>query len=123
MKIVKVFSIVLLVVFVISSCGKDENTGKSTCDLANPIEELPWLKEIKNSLTNCSIEMSILQGTYKNQTVFYVSMTDPRVDAIQTATLLDCEGKVIEVIKPDKYQTFLDKVSNVKNLYRCKTSN
>lgn len=115
--------IILITIFIVASCGKDENTGKSTCDLADPIEELPWLKEIKNSLTNCSIEMSILQGTYKNQTVFYISMTDPRVDAIQTATLLDCEGKVIEVIQPNKYQTFLNRVSNVKNLYRCKTSN
>ena len=48
MKIVKVFSIVLLVIFVISSCGKDENTGKSTCDLANPIEGTSVVKKDKN---------------------------------------------------------------------------
>lgn len=114
---------IFLTIFFIASCGKDENAGKTTCEFSDPIEELPWLKEIKNSLTNCSLEKSILQGTYKHQTVFYVSVTDPRVDAIQTTTLLDCEGKVIEVIQPNKYQTFLNRVSNVKNLYRCKTSN
>jgi len=122
MKIVKVFSIVLLVIFVTSSCGKDENTGKSTCDLANPIEELLWLKEIKTTMTNCSCEMSILQATYNNQTVFYTMMTDPLCDGVQTITLLNCEGKVVENIKQDKFQAFLGKVSNVKNLYRCKTS-
>lgn len=123
MKIVKVFSKVLLVIFVISSCGKDENTGKSTCDLANPIEELLWLKEIKTTMTNCSCEMSIIQATYNNQTVFYTMMTDALCDGVQTITLLNCEGKVVENIKQDKFQTFLGKVSNVKNLYRCKTSN
>lgn len=114
--------IILITIFIVASCGKDENTGKSTCDLADPIEELPWLKEIKNSLTNCSCEISILQATYKNQTVFYTAMTDPLCDGVQTITLLDCEGKVIRSIANDDIPSFHENATNIKALYRCKTS-
>ena len=113
----------LLVLFFIASCSKEDETKIKTCDFSDPIEELQWLKEIRNTMTNCSCELSILLATYNNQTVFYVAMTDPLCNGVQTTTLLDCEGKVIEVIQSEKYQAFLGKVSNVKNLYRCKTTN
>lgn len=113
---------ILLAIFFIASCGKDENAGKTTCELSDPIEELPWLKEIKNSLTNCSCEISILQATYKNQTVFYTAMTDPLCDGVQTIILLDCEGKVIRSIPNDDIQSFHENATNIKALYRCKKS-
>jgi sulfur transfer protein SufE len=113
---------ILLTISLIVGCGKDENASKTTCDLTNPIEELQWLKEIKNSLTNCSCEMSILQGTYDDQTVFYVAMTDPLCNGIQTIVLNDCNGKIVKTINSGEYQEFLAKIKNVKALYRCKTA-
>lgn len=118
----KKLSLILLVLFFAVSCGKDDDSNKSACNYTNPIEELSWLKAIKNSMTNCSCEMSILQATYNQQTVFYVSMTDPLCDGLQTTILLNCEGKIVEVIQPEKFQEFLSKITSIRNLYRCKTS-
>lgn len=109
------FAFLLLV-----GCSKDSNDNKQICNLADPLNELAWLKEIKNSLTNCSCQISILQATYDGQTVFYTAMTDPLCDGVQTYTLYNCDGKVVEVILSDKIQAFQTKVTDVKNLYRCK---
>jgi hypothetical protein len=58
----------------------------------------------------------ILQGTYDGQTVFYVSVTDPICNGMQTITRLYCEGKLVKTITPNDYQAFLEKVTNVKNI-------
>ena len=118
----KRISMIFLVIIFISSCVKDENACKTTCEFSDPIEELPWLKEIKNTMTNCSFEMSIFQATYDNQTVFYTVMTDPLGNGVQTITLLDCEGKVIRSIANNDIPSFHENAANIKALYRCKTS-
>ena len=123
MKAIKRVTLVLLVIFFVVSCGKEENTNKSTCDLTDPIEELSWLKEIKNSITNCSCEMSIIQATYDNQTVFYTLMTDPLCDGVQSIVLLDCKGKIVETFANSEISGYKEKETNMKVLYRCKTSN
>ncbi len=114
--------IILITIFIIASCGKDENTNKSVCDLTDPIEELSWLKEMKNSMTNCSCKMSIVQATYNSQTVFYTMMTDPLCDGFQTIILLDCERKTVKTITNGEISSYKAKETNMKVLYRCKTS-
>jgi len=115
--------ILLITIFIIASCGKDENANKSVCNSTDPIEELSWLKEMKNTMTNCSCEMSIVQATYNSQTVFYTIMTDPLCDAIQTIILYDCEGKVVKTIANNEIPSYKAEETNMKVLYRCKTSN
>lgn len=123
METIKRVTLVLLVIFFVTGCGKEENANKSTCALTNPIEELSWLKEMKNSLTNCSCEMSIIQATYNNQTVFYTLMTDPLCDGVQSIVLLDCKGKILKTFANSEISGYKDKETNMKVLYRCKTSN
>lgn len=107
-----------IAIFLFISCTKEKNENLN-CVLTDPIDELPWLKEIKNSLTNCTSEVSIIQANYQSQTVFYTAITDPLFDGIQSYTLLNCEGKVVEIINADNMQNFLANISDVKNLYRC----
>lgn len=114
----KLLATIVITLLLFISCSK-ENDQKQICSLADPINELPWLKEIKNSLTNCSCEVSIIQATYKEQTIFYTAMTDLLCDGIETYTLYNCEGKVIEVIPFNEIVNFNKKITNVKNLYRC----
>ena len=114
----KRLAIIVVALLLFISCSK-ENDQKQICNLADPINELPWLKEIKSSLTNCTSEVSIVQATYQSQTVFYTAITDPLFDGIQSYTLLNCEGKVVEIINADNMQNFLANISDVKNLYRC----
>lgn len=111
---------ILVFLFLIASCSKENDQNKQICNLADPLNELAWLKDLKNTLTNCSCEISIIQATYKKQTVFYTAMTDMLCDGIQSYTLYSCEGKIIEVIPSDKIQLFMADVTDIKNLYRCK---
>lgn len=113
------FAILVLLVTV-AGCSKENDRNKQICNLADPINELPWLKEIKNSLTRCGCETSIMQATYKEQTIFYTATTDLLCDGIETYTLYNCEGKVIEIITQDKIHDFYTKVTDLKNLYVCK---
>ena len=114
----------LMISVVLLSCDKDENDidTQNACNSDNPIEDISWIIEIKNSLTDCSCEISIIQGTYNGQTVFFTALTDPLCDGIDTPTLFDCNGNAIRTFTMDDYQDFYNNVSRDKVLYRCKTN-
>jgi hypothetical protein len=119
----KKFFVILTLGILFMGCAKDatEETTNA-CNSSNPIEEVGWLKAMKNSLTNCSCEMSIIQGTYNNQTVFFIALTDELCDGIDMPTLFNCEGKVVRTFNETDYREFYDKVTRDKVLYRCKTT-
>jgi hypothetical protein len=106
-----------LVFLLVSGCRKEI---RQTCQTNDPLQELSWLREVKNSLGNCSCEKSIIQATYEGQTVFYVAMTDPVCDGIQDYVLLDCEGKVVRTFKYDHLEEFWKNIKIDAVLYRCK---
>jgi len=114
----------LLIALTLLSCNKDKKgiETQNACESSNPVEEVTWIKALKSNLTNCSCEMSIIQGKYNGQTVYYVMMTDPLCDGISTPTLFDCNGKVVRTFTLDDYQEFPGTVSPEKVLYRCKTT-
>jgi hypothetical protein len=109
----------IIIVFIfftlIIGCEKNEKT----CNSENPIEELGWLKELKSSFTNCICEMSIIQATYREQTVFYSSMTDPLCDGYYPVILLDCNGTQVKTYEPND-PALATEISNREVLYRCK---
>lgn len=111
---------ILVAMLVVAGCSKEQDQNKQMCKLSDPLTELAWLNDMKNSLTNCSCEMSIIQATYKDQTIFYTAMTDMLCDGIQSYTVYNCEGKVVEVISSDKILSFQATITDVKILYRCK---
>ncbi|MBN2348640.1 MAG: hypothetical protein JXJ22_07385 [Bacteroidales bacterium] len=101
-----------------NSCSKDE-INIPECDVENPILELNWLNEVKNSFTNCTCDISILQGEYKNKPVFFVMINDPVCNTIFEVTLWDCNGKTIKEYKPGDIDKFNNEVSNTNVLYTC----
>ena len=103
-----------------NGCRYDKITT-TECISNNPTEDFAWLKAIKNTMTNCNCEISIIQGTYNNQTVFFTALTDALCDGINIPTLYDCEGKVVRVFTSADYRDFNDQVTRDKVLYRCKT--
>jgi hypothetical protein len=120
---ITIYSILVVFVFaiIVFSCKKAENKEtKNALDSKNPIEDVIWIKKIKNSLTNCTCEISIIQGTYNSQIVFFTALTDHACDGIDTPTLYDCYGNVVRTFTMDDYQDFYDNVSRDKVLYRCK---
>jgi hypothetical protein len=73
-------------------------------------------------MSNCSCEISIIQGTYSGGTVFFSAITDALCDGISIPTLYDCEGKVVRIFTSDDFSSFPDLVTTDKVLYRCKTA-
>lgn len=106
----------------ILSCDMFDKSLKTECNLDNPIEDFAWLKAMKTTLTNCSCETSIIQGTYNNQTVFFIATTDPLCDGIDMPTLFDCNGGAVRTFTSADYRDFYDHVTRDKVLYRCKTT-
>ena len=82
----------LLVAFLFSCQDQESPAG---CAVANPVEDLPWLKEsIKTSAaTNLAEYFYLVQGTYKGATVFTFLNCCPFCRFVPQ--ILDCEGNVI----------------------------
>ena len=116
----KAWLFILIIPFVFTTCSKVEKDTQNACNSSNPLEDVTWLKTIKNTLTNCSCELSIIQGTYNNKTVYFVALTDALCDGISMPTLYDCNGKVVRVFNETDYQDFYNLVTRDKVLYRCK---
>lgn len=109
---------IAFVLIIIFSCQKET---QNACKSSNPIDDVTWIKAIKNSLTNCTCEISIIEGTYDNKTIFYTQLTDPVCNGIFSATLFDCNGKVVRIFKQSDYDDFFNLVTRNKVLYRCKS--
>jgi hypothetical protein len=115
--IMKKASLLFIFINLIISCEKYDNT----CNCENPLEDIAWLKELKNSMTNCYCERSIFQATYNKQTVFYTVMTDPVCDGVINISLADCNGNILKTYTALD-ETFTNEVTERKVLYRCKTN-
>jgi hypothetical protein len=114
----KIFSCIFICGFILFSCEKSENSIPA-CSFQNPLEELDWLKEVKNSLTSCTCQISILQGKYKGKTVFYIMNTDPVCNSVFHVVLWDCNGNVVKEYKPGQNDVFSSEVELVDNIYTC----
>ena len=107
---------IFIVICLAVSCDKNENI----CNCDNPIVDLPWLKELKNSFTNCTCQISIVQATWEKQPVFYSIMNDPLCDGYQEILLFDCSGALLKSFSTTD-ESFGTEVTNRKILYTCKT--
>lgn len=114
----KIFYCIFIWGLILISCGKNENTIPE-CNVENPLEELDWLKDVKNSLTNCTCQISIIQGKYREKTVFYIMNTDPICNSVFHVVLWDCNGHVVKEYKPGQNDTFSSEVELVDSIYTC----
>ena len=113
----KLITSVLILFLGFSSCDASKN-DTSQCGVQNPLEDLAWLKEVKESLKDSDVEKTIYQASYKKEAVFYLMITDPRVRLAFGVTLWDCEGKVIREFKSGEYEEFDTQVLNKIDLYK-----
>jgi len=114
----KILYWILISGFILAGCDKDKDTIPD-CNIENPLEELEWLKDVKNSLTNCSCQISIFQGKYKEKTVYYLMLNDPLCNSVFHVVLWDCNGDVVREYKPGENDLFFSEVETVNNLYTC----
>lgn len=87
---------ILISIFILSfSCKNDDDNLINTCSISNPIEELVWLKERIEQLSNSNTDgyFYVSQNTLNGETVFIFPDCCPVCD---TVTLVyDCEGNNI----------------------------
>ncbi|HLP75269.1 MAG TPA: hypothetical protein VK155_20365 [Bacteroidales bacterium] len=112
-KIIPIITALLL----LFSCEKENNT----CNCSNPLEDLPWLTNLKNSFTNCTCRITIFQANYNKETVFYSMMNDPLCNGYMQIALLNCDGDPVKTFEPPVGETFNKEVTDRKELYSCNT--
>jgi len=114
------FLILFMTTCILIGCDDDSAVGPNACTAENPIGEVPWLQELKNSITHCTCEQSIIQGRYLSETVFYVAVTDPACSSIFAPTLYDCSGTIIKKFgMTEKDREDLRRLRLEQVLYRC----
>lgn len=79
--------IIIPVILFISSCEKMES---NTCNVSNPLEELPWLKE---TILNYTEYDYLMMADYQGQTVFYHLNCNPLINYV--SFVFDCKGNLI----------------------------
>ncbi len=113
-------SSIFLLAIIISSCSDEESIPE--CNVENPMEELEWLKDVKNSIDNCTCQVSIIQGRYKGSTVYYQLMNDPYCNSIFGTVLWDCNGSVVKTYGQNDLNAFGKEVEHEETLHVCKDS-
>lgn len=108
----KLLFVSFLIIAIILSCEKDNKAE-------NLIDDLPWLKEIKNSLKSCTCDVSIFKGTYNNQTVYFTLMNDPVCNSVFGTSLWNEKGETIKTYGPSDQNLFASEVTNKIVLYTC----
>jgi hypothetical protein len=92
------FFLIILLLFL--SC--EENDTNTICDKVvivcntqNPLEDLDFLKDAKDNIDriDCGDRSSIMQYTYKSETVFEVNICSQIADA--ETLIYNCSGEVV----------------------------
>lgn len=108
-----------LIILVFSSCDKPLSETEK-CNYSNPLEEIEWLIEMKNTFeTDQESNQKIIQYDYKNEKVFYIIHCDNCPDA--TTSVLNCQKETIcqfgGIAGMNTCPNFTNEASNKKVLY------
>ncbi|HWA32793.1 MAG TPA: hypothetical protein VG737_01620 [Cyclobacteriaceae bacterium] len=95
-------------------CGVPESIG--ACGVADPVENLPWLKIEIQALKSSSLEAdyTVSQATYKGNTVFWISICCPTCD-VAPPTIKKCDGNVAGQLTVDIQNSEL---SNTREIWK-----
>jgi hypothetical protein len=111
--------LLLLCLGIFAGCQDDKINEPLVCEWNGSFDDFPFMETMKESMTNCICVQSIFQATYKDQTVFYQAITDPRCDSIFAPTLYNCDGDVVRVFTATEYNEFFIVVTEREIIYSC----
>lgn len=93
----------------IISCKNDDDNLNNTCSVANPIEDLDWLKEKIEELEQSSLfesgEIYISQANYNGNTIFILGNCCALCNSV--ISVYDCEGELIARLGYDDENDFV----------------
>jgi hypothetical protein len=77
------------------SCKTSDNNHNLICGTANPLEDLPWLKQIKEvmAMNTRMAGSQIIRYSYKGEDVFWIDMCYNCADDL--VSVRNCQGDVI----------------------------
>lgn len=81
----------LLLLFSFTAC--EEEQIQQTCTVANPAQNIAWLKSKTQELQTSEFCQVVQRGSLKGRSVFVIQNCDPSINAIQT--VYDCDGNII----------------------------
>lgn len=84
-------------VFLVSSCVSHDFPQANTCDVRNPVDDLPWLKAKVAELNNSEFSRKywyITQATYNLETVFIIKNCCPNCLTLPPPVHA-CNGQVL----------------------------
>lgn len=111
----KNFIIILFLSIGLFSCDSKKETIP-TCEFSDPLEDLAWLKEYKENLTdNYTV---IYRAIYNRKVVFYSVYVNPAANTIWRITLWDCEGNTVRVFEREDKGKYDKLVSHHQVIYR-----
>lgn len=111
--------ILVCLVIICTACTSEEcSPGIDACASNDAIIQVPWLATMKSSIEkNCSTCLvSLMQGTYRSKTVFFIHMNDPFCNNGGNMDLYNCAGKVHATIDISQ---FTEVVQVDRVLYSC----
>lgn len=87
--------LLFLTLVLLYSCQADSTFQKTSCNVSNPIENLPWLNQIKINFeqSGAAPKRKIYQYTYAGNTVFLIDPCVGCPDGLQS--VFDCSGNAI----------------------------
>ena len=114
--------IFLLGIIILSGCKEKDEKTIPECNIDNPLEELEWLKEMKDtceSSNDYDIHEVIVLARYKGKPVFYTQIICPACNVAFHFVLRDCNGDIVKEYNPGDEQKFQEEVEFIKILYTC----
>jgi hypothetical protein len=101
------------------SC-KEDNEKITACGVADPLNDLEWLREMKSTCDpDAYCQTSIMQGIYQNETVFFTGLDGPLCDPAFHVALLNCQGELIKEYYWENHEEFEQEVDSVKMIFSC----
>ena len=90
-----VFMVISVILLTLLSCKTSDKKEDWNCDTANPLEDIPWLKEIKlhMGISMRAAGSQIIRYKYKGGFVFWIDRCYGCVDDL--ITVYNCQGDVI----------------------------
>lgn len=110
--------LILVTVVSILSCTDDD---LQTC---SNIENKTWFNELKAELNeNCNFQVSIFEGSYNGETVYYQLITDPVVNFQALIKFYNCDGEIVADLTPEESNDYLDGPGrNDEKIFTCSSS-
>ena len=90
-------SVACIILVFVSSCVSHEYPEANTCNVANPVEDIPWLKAEIADLNDSELERKywfITQASYKFETVFIVKNCCPMCNTLPPPVYA-CNGELL----------------------------